>query len=112
MAKMAEYIERQTAINKIRYRERTYGCVRNTYSNAIKNLPAADVAPVVHGYWEDIYQRDIYIPDEKTTMTLTEEKCSNCSIVTKFIGDKLFLHDFVCPNCGAKMDGKDNGSNE
>lgn len=79
----------------------------------IKNgeIPAADVAPVVHGCWEDIYQRDIYIPDEKTTMTLTEEKCSNCCIVTKFIGDKLFLHDFVCPNCGAKMDmdGENNG---
>ncbi len=69
-----------------------------------KDTPAADVAPVVHGYWKDIYQRDIYIPDEKTTMTLTEEKCSNCRIVTKFIGDKLFLPDFVCPNCGAKMD--------
>ncbi len=90
------YSSDETAIEGVEY----------TLKGVIKNrVPTEDVAPVVHGCWKDIYQRDLYIPDEKTTMTLTEEKCSNCSIVTKFIGDKLFLNDFVCPNCGAKMDG-------
>ncbi len=57
-----------------------------------------------HGKWEDVFVREIYIPDEKTTIVLTEEKCSNCKVVTTFKGDKRWLPDFVCPNCGVKMD--------
>lgn len=97
---MAEYIERQAAINKIRYRERTYGCVRNTYSNVIKNLPAADVAPVVHGYWKPIY------PD-KILGRQNRAKYYECSVCGGTLSDEVYSHglDFnFCPNCGAKMD--------
>ena len=54
-----------------------------------ENLPAADVAPVVHGRWESNSDR----PD-----TLI---CSVCKC-----GFDMWKHDphNFCPNCGAKMD--------
>ena len=54
-----------------------------------ENLPAADVAPVVHGRWETNSDR----PD-----TLI---CSVCKC-----GFDMWKHDphNYCPNCGAKMD--------
>ena len=54
-----------------------------------ENLPAADVAPVVHGRWETNSDR----PD-----TLI---CSVCKC-----GFDMWKHDHhnFCPNCGAKMD--------
>lgn len=54
-----------------------------------ENLPAVDVAPVVHGRW--IEGKD-YL------------KCSVCRGLTK----KDFRDGCwnYCPNCGAKMDGK------
>ena len=65
----------------------------------IKNgeIPAADVASVVHGYWAK----------EKTDV-IVSWKCSACC-------NCYYLDEpnaKYCPNCGAKMDGKDNDSNE
>lgn len=120
---MPEYIERRAAINKICYRERTYGCVEKTYSNVIKNLPAADVAPVVHGQiiWKERHRggfrtakclhcfNDIntesnipckHIAKIDERYTIKEPYCSKCG---KLLGD--FLN--YCGNCGAKMDGKE-----
>ena len=63
------------------------------------DAPAADVAPVVHGWWETNSDR----PDSLI--------CSIC----KF-GFDMWKHDphNYCPNCGAKMygerkEGADNG---
>jgi len=58
----------------------------------IKNIPAADVAPVIHGILKYSPQDDIAL-------------CSKC-------GEEIYLgalHQFAhnyCPNCGAKMDGE------
>ena len=57
------------------------------------SIPAADVAPVVHGQWE-CDTEDIY-------------RCSNCaekSHVKEVMGHPEWDY---CPNCGAKMDGGD-----
>lgn len=56
-------------------------------NRAIKFLPAADVAPVVHGYWEEI--RDPYGKIEGWLC-----KC----------GREVKIKDDYCPRCGAKMD--------
>ena len=54
-----------------------------------ENLPAADVAPVVHGRWDNM---DGY---------KTRKVCSECGWDVPEYG-KFYSY---CPNCGAKMDG-------
>ena len=53
----------------------------------IDEIPAADVAPVVHGRW--------IMHDDEFGLTC---ECSVCHIET--MGDGNY-----CPSCGAKMDG-------
>ena len=61
------------------------GCEYDT--KLIDEIPAADVAPVVHGKW--------IMHDDEFGLTC---ECSACHIET--MGDGNY-----CPNCGAKMDG-------
>lgn len=64
-----------------------------------ESIPAADVAPVVHGYWIDISDAEWAECSE----------CGNCLFVSEFGGMLafgMFRKDYrYCPNCGAKMDG-------
>ena len=55
----------------------------------IDEIPAADVAPVVHGRW--------IMHDDEFGLTC---ECSVCDIETMGNGN-------YCRNCGAKMDGGD-----
>lgn len=59
----------------------------------LKRIPAADVAPVVHGKWLYLYDGNY--------------KCSNCGVwySTDETPEEAGLS--YCPNCGAKMDGGD-----
>lgn len=59
----------------------------------LEKLPAADVAPVVHGVWNVVEGR-----------RLDNAVCSNCG---KHFQAYYEAYNF-CPNCGAKMDGGDN----
>ena len=83
---MAEYIEREALLEKLAERDLCL-CVSEP---DIKNAPAADVAPVVHGRWRLVGEfgfNDCYI-------------CSECG--------KIAMNDSnYCPNCGAKMDKED-----
>ena len=66
------------------------GCEYDT--KLIDEIPAADVAPVVHGRW--------IMHDDEFGLTC---ECSVCHIET--MGDGNY-----CPNCGTRMDGgADNG---
>lgn len=59
------------------------------------SVPAADVAPVVHGKWEEVEELygDIHY------------KCSSCGIEWCFIeGTPKENGTHYCPNCGAKME--------
>ena len=56
----------------------------------IDSIPAADVAPVVHGEWRAKIMKDIG--------THTVYWCSKCNCCS------YFRYKY-CPNCGAKMDG-------
>lgn len=83
---MAEYIEREALLEKLAERDLCL-CVSES---DIKNMPAADVASVVHGRWSwdtgDIWT------------------CSVCS-TRNHIKEVMGRPDFnYCPNCGAKMD--------
>ena len=82
MLKMAEYIERERAM-QIAF---TSPFFSNALMEEIKVIPAADVAPVVHSKWEICC--DGYYP-----------YCLNCKAEPP--GREMTKY---CPNCGAKMD--------
>lgn len=83
---MAEYIEKE-AVKRL---------INNNFSGllaAIDSIPAADVAPVVHGRWV------------KHTRMHGFVYCSACRDVyldAEWLKDGKWTY---CPNCGAKMDG-------
>lgn len=102
---MAEYIERgalmQFPIRRDHY-DRKNG--NKHFINGIEsvleyaeNLPAADVAPVVHGKW---------LRSDDDWDSLTTIRCSVCGEEWCFemIDDVVLLNYKHCPNCGAKMD--------
>ena len=94
---MAEYIKREAAIDLITRRyENPEICTQE-----INSIPAADVAPVVHGCFEPCF-------DENGNWRQGFAKCSNCG---KEYYAQVINHFGYCPNCGAKMDGerKDGG---
>ena len=78
---MAEYIEREAALSAIKQ-----ALDRNEDPSLyVKLIPAADVAPVVHGRW----------------IASHDEFCS-CSIC-KYPVYVWWNQTNYCPNCGAKM---------
>ena len=88
---MAEYIEREKAINEVLS---CFDVEDSIFSDAtvmaigfkIKDIPAADVQPVKHGWWGGKFP---------------VSRCSICD-ATMILGD----YGNYCPNCGAKMDGE------
>ena len=93
---MAEYISRADALE---ITTRTCGDYATAFSE-IRKLPAADVAPVVHGEWM-LSDDDWY--------SLTTIQCSICGEEWCFETDDdvRLLNYKYCPNCGARMDGGD-----
>lgn len=100
---MDEYISRKVAIAYIREQSEEcqkafeelggesgiYADAYNDLAEDFYSIPAADVAPVVHGRWVD-------------------GKCSNCGvdIPTDDAHDAIFENECrFCYYCGAKMDG-------
>lgn len=59
------------------------------------SIPAADVAPVVHSYWEH----------KITSYGEIVSSCHNC----KYPVSQFWELANYCPNCGAKMDGGNDG---
>lgn len=91
---MAECIERAAAIKSVlRMRRPENSVAQNRMLSIIQmdmlKLPAADVAPVVHG--RKIEDGDI-----------------GCFWLCSLCGECLPYGANYCPNCGAKMDGGDN----
>lgn len=85
---MDEYIKRKTAIDLITRRyENPEICTQE-----INSIPAADVAPVVHGRWISFLGGDHIMPERYY-------RCSRCGRVES--RRQPYCH------CGAKMDGGD-----
>ena len=95
---MAEYIEREAA-------EDAVGEAHLKGLNPLwelRDVPAADVAPVVHGRWDDSGRYTF--PSGAAAV-----RCTNC--VCALTESEYRLNNWnYCPVCGAKMDGgADNG---
>lgn len=94
------YIEREKAIDEIDKWLDSVGYVTvgkglTSYGELVgclKDTPTADVVEVRHGYWIDGKCGYYKICRYKI--------CSECNQIADFCFD-------YCPNCGAKMDGKD-----
>lgn len=89
---MDEYIKREAVLLEInRQIRRKFLCIANV-ETIIKDAPAADVAPVVHGRWDG-------------------DTCTACKLPWKYNmvqdADDWGYFDPMpdyCPNCGARMD--------
>ena len=81
---MTDYIRREDALKAL-YNDYAYAAM-----DVIKRVPAADVAPVVHGRWERVRK------------SATTWRCSACDVM---VGAFLAGCSHYCYCCGAKMDG-------
>jgi len=93
---MAEYISRDKALKVIDALDDisdAWGCAipMHTIKEKIKEIPAADVRPVVRARWNTV-KYPLY-------------ECSNCGAVYQDVG---YGFNF-CPNCGADMRGGQDG---
>ena len=90
---MAEYIERQKVIDITA----ETGALET--QRRVQELPAADVAPVVHAKW-------INLPKYKSVGgTLKKAQiCSACNAFYVSDADIPFSNHRYCADCGAKMD--------
>lgn len=89
---MDEYITREAALTAV---DETYLEYLAVVKAAVRNIPAADVAPVRHGRWK--YNTDFQVwncsecgenPHKGTGVVVVEENLPA-----------------YCPHCGARMDG-------
>ena len=94
---MAEYIEREAAVKVAEKYGLANGSALGRHTgladciaSEIADIPAADVAPVVHGRW---------VEKEKYTFGIMYD----CSLCENRILDNGHPWTY-CPNCGAKMD--------
>ena len=102
---MKEYIEREAAIHAITDTMENYStfsterCACIIERQKIKNLPAANVAPVRHGRWmtSALVQRCVQL----RTVQNVEPKRNTGNIE----GCRNIIR--VCPSCGALMDAKE-----
>lgn len=90
---MDEYINRGTAIAKLTALEVTEpNATMVDAKRVLADIPAADVAPVVHGRWVTHY---------RSGTPVAEGYVSTCCDIWKKRKSPY------CPHCGAKMDGGD-----
>lgn len=99
---MVEYIDREAAKMHfydidadIKQSKAKIGFSLVQVHEALDDIPAADVVPIVHAHWrmepsrfqvsKDVYAEEIY------------KICSHCGYIEDFVTN-------FCPRCGARMD--------
>ncbi len=90
-----EYIRRSDALKGVELFQCGWAEIEAVQTDYIERLPAADVAPVVHGEW--------YLLDDCANAGLYCSVCSRRVHREEFAYKKL--RSKYCPHCGAKMDG-------
>lgn len=106
---MAGYIEREEMLARIEVKGNSLeASVNHYYRKALSDIygtlvdiPTADVVEVRHGEWMKFDQE-----------CAVEFICSNCNFSIIEADPKQDCAFNYCPNCGAKMDGKDGVSDE
>lgn len=78
--------------------ENEYVYNTNAVLDSIDAQPTADVVEVKHGKWKKSWCDNNLIGHEY-------EECSVCGC--SMLDTNQFWNSNYCPNCGAKMDGKD-----
>ena len=99
---MAEYIEREALMRRIKEIHcsecdsyngvRCRACWVDDTLDYIDSEPAADVSPVRHGKWRYYHKQNIAV-------------CTECGFERNL--DENFGRSVSCPNCGAKMEAKE-----
>lgn len=97
---MAEYINREAAMRDV-LGNAPDAHYPEWYAAILMKVPAADVAPVVHGRWQYVTR---YNDGERMIAS-----CSRCGVrgEVRTIRTALGLWEIdspCCPSCGAKMD--------
>ena len=105
---MHEYIEREAAVKVAEKYGLANGSALGRHTgladciaSEIADIPAADVAPVVHGRWTETDWVEMESGGHDFIKTLKEAlRCSNCRNCFK---KELLWKTNFCPNCGSKM---------
>nr|DAJ94809.1 MAG TPA: hydrogenase/urease nickel incorporation protein [Caudoviricetes sp.] len=116
---MAEYITKEAAIEVFEWGDADviedygdgcdFGFSRGAIKSVINSIPAADVAPVVHGRWDEVDWVELESGGHELIRTPNAGlRCSNCRNCFK---KELLWKNNYCPNCGAKMDIEAGGDN-
>lgn len=116
---MAEYIEREALPQKKErgfFLDEDFNAGWNACLNNIESIPAADVAPVLHGhkithnrpiagYWASgLLDGGINGMEGRVwVMPIMDNPVDYCSECGKRLDDTFQNY---CPNCGAKLDGE------
>ena len=92
---MAEYIDREALLKRLCDDDPSH--MEDYYYNAIADYPTADVVEVRHGEWVEHFAFDCWHYD-----------CPFCDDGYATKGREKHPANY-CSNCGAKLDGKDEG---
>lgn len=95
-----EYIEREAAKQELLTWARCINHPERLMTEdaiyVLDTLPAADVAPVVHGRW-------VFVCEHGNRL---DYECTNCRGHIQIIKEPDYIMAYKrCPNCGARMDG-------
>lgn len=99
---MAEYIDRAAAVKAVLRARKPENSVAQNRMIAIilrdlVTMPVADVAPAVHGRWDDSGRYTF--PDGSIAVRCTE---CGCALTANEFFPNIWNY---CPVCGARMDG-------
>lgn len=92
---MTDYIDRKAFLEHMKKTNRYFDVKFD-----IEEFPAADIAPVVHGRWDDIPNAYMSVVSKDGAYHGNATTCSICHEVNP----NAYKTNY-CPNCGARMGG-------